>query len=208
MNGKISLFLGAMSLSVYAESAQSLAFASLLQGPGVDGATAQQYLDCLQAEWRQKAAFELSSAEDVREASQGGECGVECGKILGVDLVVSASLSTSKFGYTVTMNMLEVESGKTDRIDWNVIGTKKDLMLDGCKNGAAVVYNYQVTPDAKVAIKLPAGYNAETARDQGLKGGINNDMILVKERAAAERGKAMNQKNPDSKNTGGEKGGR
>lgn len=208
MQKKLAFILSAFALPALADQAQTIAFTGLFEGQGVDAATSQQYVDCLQAEWLKKGAFALVKSEEIQSAASGGECGATCGQNLGADLVVSGSIATNKYGYLVSLNMLEVSTGKTERIDWNVIGDKKDLMNDGCKNGAAVVYNYQVTPDAKVAVKLPSNYNAEKSRDHGMEGGVNNDLILVKERAQAERAKAMNQKNPDSKGSGGEKGGR
>lgn len=207
MNTKITVLLGALALNAMADNAETIAFTGLFEGQGVDAATSQQYVDCLQSEWLQKGAFALVKTEDIQKIAPSGECNSACGKELGADLVVSGSIAASKFGYVVSLNMLDVNSQTNERIDWNVIGNKKDLLGDGCKNGAGIVYNYQVTPQAKVAVKLPASYNAENTRDRGLQGGINNDLILVKERAQAERSKAMNQKNPDAQGTGGEKGG-
>lgn len=198
-----------------ADDSMTAVFLGLVPGNQVDQSLAHQYSDCLRSTMQKRGAISfidnstLDKPTDLLLSSGTDGCDLICQSALArsvsADYVISGILEKSLTGYRSILQISYADSAlKPEKIDWQIIGNDKDLFDDGCKNGGGVIYTYLATPEAKVHLKLPEGYNYEHVRDQAINRSDVYKLVQIL-REKEERNGAMSKKNPDASTSGGEK---
>lgn len=198
-----------------AQESITTVFLGLTPTNGMDKNLAEKYTGCLQGIMQSRGAITfidnstLDKSVDLLLSSGADGCDLNCQSALArsanADHVIAGSIEKNQIGFKTTLQIAYADSAKKpEKIDWIIVGKDKDLLGDGCKNGGGVIYNYLATPEAKVKLALPEGYNYEKVRDQAINRG---DVYKLVEqlRAKEARDGAMDQKNKDGATAGGEK---
>lgn len=198
-----------------AQDSMSALFLGLKPSAELSADLAQKYGNCLRDTMQKRGAFSFLDLQSVETdklqkfQNANDSCKLDCQsalvRTLGVDYVISGQLEKIAYGYRSSLQIIYADSAKESaQIDWNIVGSEKDLFGDGCKNGGGVIYNYLATPEAKVRLKLPPGYNYELIRDQAINRSDVYKLVQIL-REKEERDGALSKKNPDASKSGGEK---
>ncbi len=168
-------------------------------GTGVDASLVQKYSQCIATELRTRGALTLVlPSQDKLNQSCNTSCLDQNKQSEGANQALSAEVRKDPNGYKVVL-MVSTAQGSYST-DWLVVGDSKALLGDGCKNGAGIIYNSLATPPRKASAK--SNGNAEKIRDRGMSANPNIFGIIEEERAAASRGGAASNTNPDSDKSG------
>jgi hypothetical protein len=192
--------LGAAALIYAQETVPGVTYFSGLTGTqGVDQTLASQYATCLTKELSSRGAVQLSLASPSEwGAPCNSNCLQEARQSAGINRAFSGELRKNANGFQA---VLRFEGAGVTQTDWMIIGDTKQLMSDGCKNGAGVIYNALITPPRK-NIQPPPGYQAEVERDRGMNANVDVFEKVEADRAKASRGGASSNTNPDSDKSG------
>jgi hypothetical protein len=200
----------ALGTAAMAMETLDAAYFGLVGADGVSEQVATKYSQCLQNTMSSRGAVAFVASESVLDymnnlKSDDGcdrACQSKLAEKLDVEGVLSGSLKKNKDGFMTTLQIIRPDSNaKVEIISWQIVGTEKELMADGCKNGAGVVYNYLATPPTVEHPRWPKGFDLVKARESALNKG--DVMKLVEElREEASRGNAMNNTNPDADKSG------